>query len=57
MVGTVSSESGGVWTVLIDEMCIVLRSGLAEEIDQKVKDQKGHAQVESARLRQPHYHD
>ena len=60
MVGTVGGESGGVWTVMIDVSCNGLSSGMAEEADQKVvEDQKGRAraQVESARLRQPHYHD
>ena len=57
LVGTVGGESGGVWTFMMDVSCNGLSSGMAEEADQKVKDQKGHAQVESARLRQTHYHD
>ena len=43
---------------MIDVSYNGLSSGMAEEADQKVvEDQKGRAQVESARLRQPHYHD
>lgn len=57
LVGTAGDESGGVWTVMIEVSCNGLSSGMAEEADQKVKDQKGQAQVESARLRQLHCHD
>ena len=50
--------SYSVWTVMIDISCNGLSFGMAEEADQKlVEDQKGRAQVESARLRKPHYHD
>ena len=58
LVGAVGGESYAVWTIMIDVSCNDLRSSMAEEADQKVvEDQKGHWQVEFARLRQPHYHD
>ena len=60
LVGAVGGEIYAVWTVMIDVSCNGRHSSMVEEADQKVvEDQKGRAraQVESARLRQPHYHD